>query len=1071
MASMSDGQGHGPRVVCPACGCNLQPVPGVPLGPVRCPDCGKRIDLRRHAAAEESPVDEVPAVDVPVRPAARRPQAGRWVWPVVAGGVTAAVVAGVTIIRPVAWRSPALPSTEAEPWDRAHGGELLAAKTAADGLALRGELRAAYDAYNRVLSTAADHGVTDPVAFQVVAAARAAQDRVFAEMVSGRPAGATVAASVPVRATGSVVPTPGLSSVLRSAPFSSVPADVPSTTRPADVAQSAVVAADLAPPVAHPPPPPRLHTYTLPDALGDDRVGEAIDEGITYLRGQFRNGEIVTGLNDMAAARPPPPPADDAPAGLESDGDGGTSLDPPVDRSRKATGGVAPVRRGGGPAYTSPWAAAYSTPGIDALAVYALLHAAQASHQPGLKAGDPTVEQVIARLKSYALNYTYHRSLRAAALAVYARPQDLAALEDDTHWLVRASRDGAYTYTAQWRGPVATSWDNSNSQYGLLGVWSGAQSGVDVGRDYWRAVDDHWTRSADPRGGWGYSGPGGSLTMTCAGIASLLVARDHLDDAGLLSTTADRPTPNPVADAGLARLDEGDNYVNGLFHPDANEAMGGAGYGLYGLERVGLASGFKYFGSHDWYAELARLLVAEQHADGSWGGSAPAAGLAGANAFGHGSLAQRQIDTAYALLTLARGRHPILYNKLRYPGNWNDRPHDVAHLAKFATHRLERPMNWQVVNLRRDWFDWLDAPVLYVSGDRPPKLTDHDYAALRDYALGGGTIFTHADGGSPAFDAWVKQAVRRLFPKYELITVAKDHPLNTVLYRLTDPPPLQVVTNGSRVLLVHSPTDLAGGWHLDWTDAKAAEFQAGLNVFVHAAGKTDYKNRLSSTYIPAVPNEADRVQPVARLRYAGEWDPEPYAWTRFARYFQWETHAGLDVKTIDLKSLKPGDVPVAFLTGTVRQDFTAAEAAATRAFVEAGGVVVVDACGGQAAFDKSVRTTLLPAAFPGAALTTVGPDHPLLVPTRPYADDLRSRLPLRPFAAEQLGTPTVPLQCLRVGRGWVIVSRLDLTSGLLGTESWGIVGYDPAYAMAVVKNAVLWAAARDGVGESPAAKP
>ena len=211
--------------------------------------------------------------------------------------------------------------------------------------------------------------------------------------------------------------------------------------------------------------------------------------------------------------------------------------------------------------------------------------------------------------------------------------------------------------------------------------------------------------------------------MTCAGIASLLVARDYLDDNGLKATAADRPTSSPAADAGLDQLDRGDNCVNGIFRPAGLSAMGGAGYGLYGLERVGLASGYKYFGAHDWYAELAGHLIGEQRADGAWG---------------RGSAAQTEVDTAYCLLFLARGRHPILYNKLRYDGRWNDRPRDVAHLARFAAKQLERPLNWQVVNLRRDWFDWMDAPVLYVSGEQPPKMTDHDYANLRDFALGGG---------------------------------------------------------------------------------------------------------------------------------------------------------------------------------------------------------------------------------------------------------------------------------------------------------------------------------------------
>ena len=549
--------------------------------------------------------------------------------------------------------------------------------------------------------------------------------------------------------------------------------------------------------------------------------------------------------------------------------------------------------------------------------------------------------------------------------------------------------------------------------------------------------------------------------MTCAGIASLLVAHEYVDANGLLATTADRPSPNPVADAGLAMLDEGDNCTKGLYDPDGNEAMGRAGYGLYGLERVGLASGFKYFGRHDWYAELAAKLVTEQHADGSWGGGPPQFGLPGANPFGQGSAAQREVDTAYCLLFLARGRHPVLFNKLRYGGAWNNRPHDVKHLAKYAGRKLERVLNWQVVNLRRDWWDWMDSPVLYISGDRPPPMTDHDYDAIRDFALGGGLVFTHADGGSAAFTTWVnRELVRRAFPQYELMATAKDDPLYSSLFPIKTPPPLRVVHNGSRLLLVHSPTDVAGGWHLNWSDEKAADFQIGLNVFVYAAGRSDLNNRMASTYIPADPDPPTAVRPVARLRYAGAWDPEPYAWTRFARFYQWETQAGLDVRPVDLRRLTPADAPLAVLTGTVRQDFTEEEAAAARAFVTAGGVLLVDSCGGQASFDKSVRRTLLDVAFPGAPLAPLAAEHPLLVPARAHADDLRARLPLRPYAAEVLGTRDVPLEGMRVGRGWVIVSKVDLTTGLLGTESWGVVGYQPAYAQAVVKNAVLWATAR-----------
>jgi hypothetical protein len=35
---------------------------------------------------------------------------------------------------------------------------------------------------------------------------------------------------------------------------------------------------------------------------------------------------------------------------------------------------------------------------------------------------------------------------------------------------------------------------------------------------------------------------------------------------------------------------------------------------------------------------------------------------------------------------------------------------------------------------------------------------------------------------------------------------------------------------------------------------------------------------------------------------------------------------------------------------------------------------------------------------------------------------------------------------------------MDLTNGLLGANTWGIVGYDPAYASALMKNILLWSA-------------
>src|SRR5205807_1726174 len=50
---------------------------------------------------------------------------------------------------------------------------------------------------------------------------------------------------------------------------------------------------------------------------------------------------------------------------------------------------------------------------------------------------------------------TYGRSLRAAALATYARPQDTPVLKSDVAWLVQAQIGGAYTYDDLYKQLIA----------------------------------------------------------------------------------------------------------------------------------------------------------------------------------------------------------------------------------------------------------------------------------------------------------------------------------------------------------------------------------------------------------------------------------------------------------------------------------------------------------------------------------------------------------------------------------------------------------------------------------------
>ena len=281
------------------------------------------------------------------------------------------------------------------------------------------------------------------------------------------------------------------------------------------------------------------------------------------------------------------------------------------------------------------------------------------------------------------------------------------------------------------------------------------------------------------------------------------------------------------------------------------------------------------------------------------------------------------------MIFLARGRHPVIMNKLRFDAvenlnnkYWDNRPRDAANLARWMSRETERPLNCQIINLEHDWQDWLDSPVLYIASHRNLKFRESDYTNFRHYVDAGYMIFTQADGDDSDFNDFIKFFARKLFPKYELQDLPPTHPLYSVNYQLRGKPPLKAVTNGSCILLLHSTKDISRYWQTRDDKMRLNLFRFGAKVFLYAGGKRELRNKLNTIYVPAPTLPPVATINIARVMYNGNWDPEPYAWQRFARVFQNNTGTALDVNTVVWRDLRPGTAPLAHLTGTAAYDLS-----------------------------------------------------------------------------------------------------------------------------------------------------
>ena len=1058
-----------------------------------CPTCRAAVgenDLTRLADARHQAAARPPSSTSHAAPGTP------WRW--VAGLVVAAV--GVTALVILLVGRPGKGPDPRRQWEDANRDRIIALKSEAEALTIKRKLPEAHAKYRELEKLIGGRTIQDPRLFDLVDQARLDQSRVYTMILHAMspqavekqplptpldPAGLT-ASGLP----GAVdaVPQTQQTLAVKSQPFEPRPATSPQavvvdkvTTAPRPASAPVPTPAEAA--AAPPPSAPAVARRVSYTPVTDAQVDQAIRRGVDFLIGQFENGKLrklkdsggleYEGLNALAVYA-----LVQASTAISEPrlGQKGEFLSQCLDALRGASLDSNGQINGPATYAHSLRASALATfnrpqdrqaleadvkwlinAEVDGAYTYDDAWTRQNRKPPRQSRAAPPHDPLPGLPAEYRVPPARSRTQRQG----FARPLGLAGgaelvLMHNGEVLPgvplrppipprpiyqpppRGYRDNLPKYEIPER-VVPFPWDNSNSQYGVLGVWAGAEVGVEVSDSYWKAVRDHWIRCQLPSGQWSYTPRhDASYSMTVGGIASLLVTHDYLDAPMLGGTrTAGRKPYDDFLTAALAHLEDGDNVMDYL--QTAPDTMLLAGYNLFGLERVGLASGLKYFGAHDWYAEFAARLMPTQWPNGAWGRS------------NEGK--QAIIDTSYMLLFLSRGRHPVIMNKLKFEGFWTNRPRDLANLAAYAGREMERPLNWQVVDIARPADDWADAPIAYLASHRPLELEEEQIRHLREFVEAGGLLFTHADLGSESFNTWAAGLAKRLFPGSALENLSPQHPIYSLNYKLPTPRVrFQGVDNGVRLLMVHSPTDLSNAWQVRATISRKEAFQLPVNLYLYTTGKEQFRNRLDTRAVPPPGPEPAPQLDVAQVVYDGDWNPEPGAWKRFAMKFQARTGKRLHVLAAKPAELSVESQILAILTGVEGKTPTDADLAPIAAFVRDGGVLLVDSCGGSGAFANAIQAWL-GRLDQAARLEPLPQNDPASVHTIEGTVDL-PREQLRLYALEQIGGGT-RMKAMKIGEGRVFFTPLDLTSGLLGTNTWGILGYSPEYAEALVSNIIL----------------
>lgn len=744
--------------------------------------------------------------------------------------------------------------------------------------------------------------------------------------------------------------------------------------------------------------------------------------------------------------------------------------------------------------------------GVTALAALALLNCGEKPDSKELKAA-------LDYLRSLRPSKTYVVGLSTMAFAEARQPRDLPTIQKNVDWLIQnATRSGGritgWTYPFN-DNPSASQPDGSNTQYAVLGLYAGKQAGAKIDDEVWKQIRQLYIESQRPAGDagyWQYTEAGGlsgpSFTMTVAGASGLLIAGMGLN----ISQQGLDPATGVAKNCGKydlnGPLQRGMNWIARHFaYYNARESKSDF-YNIYGIERVGRLSGQRFIGRTDWYRDGCELLVRDQTREGAW-----------AQKHGIQIDGVNVIATSFALLFLSKGRTPVLVSKLAYgdfampdgkmlvergpiPGvvGWNRKHNDARHLTEFASKELfgGLPLGWQVYDPRRREFNRNDeilsevgvlvqSPILYLNGHQAPSLKGQHREIIKKYVEEGGFILAEACCGSEEFTTGFRELMKDLFKNSKLQPMPPEHPIWQSFFAVppTTFPKLEYMDSGCRTVVVFSPEPLAGYWEeakymapkgQKDVDRGGQAFRLAANVIAYATGMEPPKQRGTTRKI--APGTADRSPPKgfikpAQIQLPEENPPAEGAMRNLMAHLK--TAARIDA-VLDKQSIPPADDELfkyKFMYLHGRRSFNLAddEIENVKSNLQAGGLLLADACCGKKEFDQSFRA-MVEKMFPVQKMEVIPPGDELYsarLNGGAAITSVKRREKAGEAGAADNGFKDLPphLEGIKIDGRWVVIySKYDIGCALEGHKSTDCLGHTRESALQLATAAVLYALKR-----------